>query len=451
MRVHFIAIGGSIMHQLAIALLKKGFQVSGSDDVIYEPSKTHLSKYNLLPTELGWFPEKLDISINAVVIGMHAHENNPELLKAQELGLHIYSYPEFIYEQSADKIRVVIGGSHGKTTIISIIMHVLQFLGRDFDYLVGAKLEEFDSLIRITKEARLMIIEGDEYLASPLDKRPKFLVYKANIALISGIAWDHLDAFPTFDAYLAQFKSFIQSVEPRGTLIYNKEDEQLQKLVNLDNSPINKHGYRTPEYVINKGVTSLKTPNGEVPLLIFGKHNLSNIAAAYTVCEWIGISRKDFLSAIQTFKGAARRLEYVADRDGSVVYKDFIQFPERLQESILLFKEQHPDKLLLVILELPTNNSLNKEFLEQYRDGLKDADFPVVYINLSAFKQKNISSKPEEILKIIFNDRGIMCFTDINEITQFLKELNHQGKNLLYISSGNIEGINLSNLLENFF
>src|SRR5690606_19434705 len=346
MRVHFIAIGGSIMHNLAIALAKKGFIISGSDDHIYEPSRTNLAQEGLLPEE-GWYPDQITPDIDAVVIGMHAKADNPELLRAQKIGLKIYSYPEFIYEQTKDKIRVVIGGSHGKTTITSIVMHVMKSIGRDFDYLVGAKLDEFQYMVRLTKDAPVAIIEGDEYLASPIDQRPKFHLYKPNIALISGIAWDHVNAFPTFERYVDQFRLFIKHIEPKGTLVYNKEDKKLQEIVLEDQSKINKHGYRTPEYTINKGVTFIHTASGDIPLQVFGRHNLSNIAAAFTVCEWLGVSREAFYTAIREFRGASRRLEYVANDNGSVVYQDFAHTPSKLKASIHALKEQFPEKALV--------------------------------------------------------------------------------------------------------
>ncbi|MBK1441937.1 peptidoglycan synthetase [Parapedobacter sp. ISTM3] len=449
MRVHFIAIGGSIMHNLAIALAKKGYMVSGSDDHIYEPSRTNLANEGLLP-EPGWDPAHITADIDAVVLGMHAKADNPELLKAKELGVRIYSYPEFIYEQTMDKTRVVIGGSHGKTTITSIIMHVLKSIGRDFDYLVGAKLDEFEYMVRLTKDAPLMIIEGDEYLASPIDQRPKFHLYRPHIALISGIAWDHVNVFPTFENYVTQFRLFIKSIEPKGTLVYNKEDKRLQELVLEDQSKINKHGYRTPEYTINKGITYMHTHLGDIPLQVFGRHNLSNIAAAFTVCEWLGVEREAFYEAIKQFKGASRRLEYVASNNDSVVYQDFAHTPTKLKASIHALKEQFPGKALVAIIELHTYSSLNKAYLNEYMDTMQEAEYPAVFINQEGLKQKNAEAISEDALKKAFNQPNLIYFNSIDGMKQYLVEMDPAGKNLLFMSSGNYGGVNLVNFADKF-
>lgn len=449
MRVHFIAIGGSIMHNLAIALAKKGYIVSGSDDHIYEPSRTNLANENLLP-ELGWNPALITEEIDAVVVGMHAQADNPELLKAQELGIRICSYPEFIYEQTREKTRVVIGGSHGKTTITSMIMHVLKSIGRDFDYLVGAKIDDFDHMVKLTKDAPLVIIEGDEYLASPIDPRPKFHLYKPHIALISGIAWDHVNVFPTFDKYVDQFRLFIKTIEPKGTLVYNKEDELLRELVLEDQSKINKHGYRTPEYTINKGTTYLHTQKGEIPLQVFGRHNLSNLAAAFTVCEWLGVDREAFFVSIKKFKSASRRLEYVASNDGSVVYQDFAHTPSKLKASIHALKEQFPDKALVAVIELHTYSSLSETYLREYRDTMHEAEYPAVLINQDSLKQRNVGSISEEVLKNTFNQPNLICFNNVDDMNQYLQTMDPTGRNLLLMSSGNYGGINLVSFADKF-
>jgi len=449
MRVHFIAIGGSIMHNLAIALAKKGYIITGSDDHIYEPSRTNLSREGLLP-ESGWDPLRITPDLDAVVLGMHAKSDNPELLKAQELGIRIYSYPEFIYEQAKEKIRVVIGGSHGKTTITSMIMHVMKSIGKDFDYLVGAKLDEFDYMVRLTKDAPLMIIEGDEYLASAIDPRPKFHLYRPNIALISGIAWDHVNVFPTFENYVEQFRLFIQQIEPNGTLVYNKEDKRLQELVLEDRSKINKHGYRTPEYTINKGVTFMHTHIGNIPLQVFGKHNLSNIAAAFTVCEWLGVEREAFYTAIKEFKGASRRMEYVASNNESVVYQDFAHTPTKLRASIHALKEQFPDKQLVAIIELHTYSSLNRNYLNEYRDTMQEADYPCVFINQESLKHTNAEAISGDTLVQAFNQPDLVYFNSAESIKHYLQEMDPTGKNLLFMSSGNYGGINLVNFADKF-
>lgn len=449
MRVHFIAIGGSVMHDLAIALAKKGYLVSGSDDHIYEPSRTNLEKEGLLPT-LGWDPARITDDLDAVVLGMQAKEDNPELKKAQELGIRIYSYPEFIYEQAAEKTRVVIGGSHGKTTITSMVMHVLQSIGREFDFLVGAKLDDFEHMVRLTKDAPLIIIEGDEYLASAIDQRPKFHLYKPHIALISGVAWDHVNVFPTFQNYVNQFRMFIKSIEPKGTLVYNKEDKTLQELVLEDRSKINKHGYRTPEYTINKGITYMHTHIGEVPLQVFGKHNLSNIAGAFTVCEWLGVERDEFYAAIRQFKGATRRLEYVASDNDSVVYQDFAHTPAKLRASIHAIKEQFPNEALVAIVELHTYSSLNEAYLNEYRDTMQEAEYPAVFINQEALKQLNAEMISEATLKQAFNQPNLVYLNGIDRMKQYLDDLSPTGKNLLFMSSGNYGGINLVNFAGKF-
>ncbi|WP_262246369.1 UDP-N-acetylmuramate--L-alanine ligase [Parapedobacter soli] len=449
MRVHFIAIGGSIMHNLAIALAKKGFLVSGSDDHIYEPSRTNLEQEGLLP-ELGWDPARITEDIDAVVLGMHAKEDNPELLKAQEMGIRIVSYPEFIYEQAAEKTRVVIGGSHGKTTITSMVMHVLKSIGRDFDFLVGAKLDDFEHMVKLTKDAPLMIIEGDEYLASAIDRRPKFHLYKPHIALISGVAWDHVNVFPTFENYVNQFRLFIKSIEPKGTLVYNKEDKTLQELVLEDKSKINKHGYRTPEYTINKGITYMHTHIGEVPLQVFGKHNLSNIAGAFTVCEWLGVERDEFFAAIRQFKGATRRLEYVASDNDSVVYQDFAHTPAKLRASIHAIKEQFPDEALVAIIELHTYSSLDSAYLNEYRDTMQEAEYPAVFINQEALKQRNAEAISEATLRRAFNQPNLVYLDGVDRMTQYLDDMSPEGKNLLFMSSGNYGGINLVHFADKF-
>ncbi|WP_028295641.1 UDP-N-acetylmuramate--L-alanine ligase [Olivibacter sitiensis] len=451
MRVHFIAIGGAVMHNLAIALAQKGYIVTGSDDFIYEPSKSNLEAYGLLPKEIGWHPELIDQSIDAVVLGMHAKADNPELLKAQELDLRIYSYPEFVYEQTQDKLRVVVAGSHGKTTITSMIMHVLKKLNREFDYLVGAKLEGFDTMVRLTKDAPLIIVEGDEYLASPIDKRPKFLLYHANIALISGIAWDHINVFPTYDDYVEQFRLFIQSISPKGTLVYNKDDKEVQKLVNENNAKINTHGYRLPSYTINKGVTYLQTNQGDIPLQVFGRHNLSNLAGAYTVCEWLGITRDDFYDAIKTFNGAVRRLEYVADKDGSIVYKDFAHSPSKVRASVEALSEQYPDKELIAVVELHTFSSLDDQFLAQYKDAMAAAETAAVFIDEKSLKQKNKKPIDPLILKQSFNREDLLFFNSAEDLLIYLRNLDYHNKNLLFMSSGNFGGVNFVKYIDNFF
>jgi len=317
MNIHFIAIGGSAMHNLALALHQKGYLITGSDDVIFEPSKSKLEEEDLLPKEFGWYPEKIHDKLDAVILGMHAKADNPELLKAKQLGLKIYSYPEFLYEQSKNKTRVVIGGSHGKTTITSMILHVLHYNGKEIDFMVGAQLEGISTMVHLTEENDFILLEGDEYLSSPIDRRPKFHLYKPNIALLSGIAWDHINVFPTYENYLEQFKIFVESITSGGILVYNEEDADLREIAENTTNQIRKHAYKTPEYTIQDGTTILNTPEGDLPIEVFGAHNLNNLAGAKWICQHMGVDEDDFYEAISTFKGASKRL---ANKVASIVF-----------------------------------------------------------------------------------------------------------------------------------
>ncbi len=446
MRVHFIAIGGSAMHNLAIALAKKGFQVSGSDDVINEPSKSRLARFDILPVEFGWFTERITSDLDAVILGMHAREDNPELLRAQELGLPIYSYPEYIYEQSKEKTRVVIGGSHGKTTITSMILHVLQHAGKDFDYLVGAQLEGFDTMVKITNEAPIIVIEGDEYLASPIDRRPKFHLYKGHIGVISGIAWDHINVFPTWESYIKQFDLFIDTLQPGGALIYCQADETLDQLVSTKNTSVEKLGYNVPANQINQGVTSLQTDKGLVPLQIFGEHNLMNLSAARLVCEKLGVSTEVFYEAISTFKGAARRLELLGKTDDCVIYKDFAHSPSKLQATIHAVKQQFPERHLIAAIELHTFSSLNAEFLKEYAGTMDEAHQAIVIIDQQTFKQKRMTPFDESIVKKSFNNEKLKFFDNFEIFEAFLNTNSFKNTNLLLMSSGSFGGLDLEKL-----
>lgn len=444
MRIHFIAIGGSAMHNLAIALHKKGYQVTGSDDVVFEPSVSRLAKYGLLPEQLGWHPERIGPELDAVILGMHALADNPELLRAQELGLKVYSYPEYLYEQSKDKLRVVIGGSHGKTTITSMILHVLNYYRRDFDYLVGAQLEGFDTMVKVTEDAPLIIIEGDEYLASPLDRRPKFHLYKANIAVISGVAWDHVNVFPTFENYLQQFDRFIDTIQPGGKLIYCTGDPELCKLVAGNKNEIQSVGYQIPAHSVIKGITYLQPEN--ITLKVFGDHNLMNLSAAKQVCEEVGISNDDFNRAISSFTGAARRLELLAEKNTTAVYKDFAHSPSKLKATIEAVKSQFEERKLVACIELHTFSSLNKNFLLQYAGTMIRADVAVVYIDEKTFQQKNLVPFTELDVQTAFNNERTHYFNDATALENYLSGLNFNQTNLLLMSSGNFGGIDLVKL-----
>jgi UDP-N-acetylmuramate: L-alanyl-gamma-D-glutamyl-meso-diaminopimelate ligase len=446
MRVHFIAIGGSAMHNLAIALHKKGFNVTGSDDVLFEPSVSRLSKYGLLPQQNGWYPEKITNDIDAVILGMHARIDNPELVKAQELGIKVYSYPEYIYEQSKDKLRVVIGGSHGKTTITSMILHVLQAAGKDFDYLVGAQLEGFETMVKLTKEAPIIVIEGDEYLASPIDRRPKFHLYKANIGVISGIAWDHINVFPTFQNYIDQFKIFIETIQPGGKLIYSKTDKVLNDVVINDQSGIAKEPYALPDYIIENGITAIIADGKKYPLQVFGEHNLLNMEAARLVCSGLGIATEDFYNYITTFKGAARRLELVGKNDNAHIFKDFAHSPSKLKATIHAVKVQFPDRKLIACIELHTFSSLNKDFLSQYAHTMDEADTAIVFIDKKTFEQKKMEPYPAETVKAAFLKNDLTFFNDPKQLLSELEKINLVNANLLMMSSGNFGGIDIIEL-----
>lgn len=452
MRIHFIAIGGSIMHNLAINLAEHGHQISGSDDQIVEPSKSHLQQAGLFPYELGWFPNKISEELDAVIVGMHADEDNPELARAVELGIKIYSYPEFVYEQSMEKNRVVIAGSYGKTTITSMIMHVLKKLDKKFDYLVGAQLEGFDRLVRLNPENNLIIIEGDEYYASPVDKQSKFLKYHPNFALISGIEWDAFQAVISEEDYFKHFEDFIRTIPQKGTLIYNKDDARTKEVIDKTmDLKINRHGYKLPEYTINKGVTYLRVGEQSIPLKVFGKHNLSNIAGAFTVCEWLGVKRDEFYEAIQDFKSSIRYLEFVASQNGSVVYQDFAHTPNKLRSSIHAVKEQFPHQALVTIIELNAYDSSNPEFLTEYRHAMDESDHAIVFINTDLIKEKNIAiDKLVNELTDAFAHPSFHVITQMSGLEQFLDGFKSNGHNLLFMSSNNYNGVNMASFADKF-
>lgn len=448
MRVHFIAIGGSAMHNLAIALAKKGFNVTGSDDVIFEPSKSNLKKYGLLPETEGWNTDRITTELEAVILGMHARLDNPELVKAQTLGLKIYSYPEYIYEQSKNKKRVVIGGSHGKTTITSMILHVLNFYKKDFDYLVGAQLSGFETMVKLSEEAPVIIIEGDEYLASPIDRRPKFHLYHAHIAVLSGIAWDHINVFPTFENYYEQFDIFLNTIEDNGTLIYCAEDSNLIELVKKSREDLTKKPYLSLENEVTDGNTYIMTADGKIPLQIFGNHNILNLNAAKLVCAEIGVPERDFFQAIKTFTGASKRLELLGKNANTAIFKDFAHSPSKLKATIEAVKKQFPQRKLLALIELHTFSSLNKEFLSEYAGTMNDADEAMVFIDETIFLQKMLEPYDESIVKIAFDNTKVKFFNNAEILVQFLNTINYNSKNLLLMSSGNFAGMNLKRLAE---
>lgn len=446
MRIHFIAIGGYAMHSLALALQEKGDLITGSDDVIFDPSKSRLEEAGLLPEKFGWFPEKITDDIDAIVLGMHAKPDNPELKAAQKMGLKIYSYPEFLYEQGKDKTRVVIGGSHGKTTITSMILHVLHYWKKEVDFMVGAQLKELDNLVKLTADNPYMVLEGDEYLSSPIDRRPKFHHYHADIALLSGIAWDHINVFPTFANYVQQFKDFIGTMSTGGVLIYNEEDPILRKVVHESTHPVEKIGYRLPEYRVSDGKTILLAKSGPLPIAVFGEHNLRNLAGAMKVCSFMGISTTAFYEAISTFKGAAKRLEKIAEKGNTLVFKDYAHSPSKVEAVTKAVKKQFPDRKLLACLELHTYSSLNAEFLTHYRHTLDAADEALVFYSPEAVKIKCLEKIESDQIKEAFGYEGLQVYTDSESFQKALKKKDLKNTVLLLMSSGTYGGLDLEHL-----
>jgi len=446
MRTHFIAIGGAAMHNLALALYNKGYHITGSDDAIFEPSKSRLEKKGLLPLELGWFPEKISHELEAVILGMHAKADNPELIKAQQLGLKIYSYPEFLYEQSKNKTRVVIGGSHGKTTITSMILHVMHYHNIEVDYMVGAQLEGFDTMVHLTNENDFIILEGDEYLSSPIDRRPKFHLYQPNIALLSGIAWDHINVFPTYENYIEQFEIFVNQITKGGILVYNEEDTTVKSVAEQTTNTIRRLPYKTPNYIVEEGVTLLDTPEGFMPIEVFGAHNLNNLAGAKWICQNMGVDESDFYEAISSFKGASKRLEKIAEAKGKVAYKDFAHSPSKVLATTTAVKNQYPARKLVACLELHTYSSLNAEFLKEYEGALDSADVAVVFYSPDAVKIKQLSDVSYNQIEKSFMRDDLIIYTSPEEFKSFLFTYDLNNTTLLLMSSGNYGGLNFDEL-----
>lgn len=435
------------MHDLALHLASKGFNVSGSDDEIYDPAKSALAAKGLLPEAEGWYPEKITQEIDAVILGMHARPDNPELAKARELGLPIFSYPEYIFEQSLDKQRIVIAGSHGKTTITSMILHVLKACRKDFDYVIGARTATVEGLVKLS-DAPLIVIEGDEYLTSPIDRTPKFLKYQHHIGLISGISWDHYNVFPTLEDYVRQFELFADASPKAGNLIYCEEDDMATVIGRKERPDVNRIEYRTHPHKILDGVTHLLTDEGEVAVKVFGYHNMQNISGALEVCKRIGVSKKDFYSAIASFGGASKRLELVGANAHTTVYKDFAHAPSKLLATTRAVREQFPSRELVACIELHTFSSLNRDFIGQYRDTLNDASLPVVYHNPDVSRHKKLEPLDDDILKQSFKRDDLQVFTDSAAMREFLLQQNWENKNLLLMSSGTFGGLDISQLGE---
>lgn len=448
MKVHLIAIGGSAMHNLAIALHKKGITVTGSDDEIVDPAKSNLQRYGILPPTHGWDVNRITTGLDAVILGMHARIDNPELIRAQELGIRIYSYPEYLYEQTKNKTRVVIAGSHGKTTITAMILHVLKYHNKNFDYLAGAALEGFETSLKLSDDAPVAIFEGDEYLASALDRRPKFLLYKPDIALLSGVAWDHINVFPTYRSYVEQFENFVKELPSGGSLIYCNEDEEVKKLASLAANGVHKIPYNTLPNFVKDGVTYLsQTPEGALRLDVFGKHNLLNMGGAMQVCLLLGITEGQFGEAISSFKGAARRLQLVARNEVCNIYWDFAHSPSKLVATIKAVKEQFPKRKLVACMELHTFSSLTKEFLKEYKGAMDEADVRKVYFNPHVLEHKRLPAISVEEVRNYFGG-NIEVYTDSAIMTESLKNIEWKNTNLLMMSSGNFDGVNIKALAE---
>ena len=448
MRIHFIAIGGSAMHNLALALHNKGEHVTGSDDEIFDPSRSRLAAKGLLPEQYGWFEDKISSDIDAIILGMHAKQDNVELLRAKELGLTIYSYPEFLYEQSKNKTRVVIGGSHGKTTITSMILHVMHYHDVQVDYMVGAQLEGFETMVHLTKENDFIVLEGDEYLSSAIDRRPKFHLYKPNIALLSGIAWDHINVFPTFDNYVEQFRIFLSQITHGGAIVYNQEDIEVKQVVEATQNQIKKYPYKTPKFSVENGDTLLDTQDGAMPIEVFGKHNLNNLEGARWICQLMGVQQEDFYEAIATFTGASKRLEKIAQGPTSIAYKDFAHSPSKVRATTQALKNQYPERSLLACLELHTYSSLNPEFLSEYKGALDNADKAVVFYSPKAVKIKKLDTVSSAQILKAFQREDLLVFTDPLAFQDYLFAQDFNNTSLLLMSSGNYGGLDFEKVKE---
>jgi UDP-N-acetylmuramate: L-alanyl-gamma-D-glutamyl-meso-diaminopimelate ligase len=443
MKVHFIAIGGSVMHQLALALLHKGYKVTGSDDEIFEPAKSNLAKEGLLPAETGWFPEKIQADVDSVILGMHAKQDNPELVKAREMGLKIFSFPEYIFQESQEKTRIVVGGSHGKTTTTSMIMHVLKQSGRQFDYLVGAKLDGFDQSVKIT-DAPVIVCEGDEYPASVIEKRPKFHFLFPHIAALTGIAWDHINVFPTFDFYLEQFRIFISKIEPGGLLIFNETDPTLKSLVEANRrNDIQYQAYGLPAHLIKQGDTFVTLENEQGRLSVFGNHNLLNLHAAFFVCKKLGINAKTFVGAIANFTGASKRLEVLAKNDEITVFRDFAHAPSKVRATIEAVKQQYPHRKLITVLELHTYSSLNEKFMNEYHGSLDKAEEAAVFYSRHALELKKLPDLPTGKVEQGFGKQGLVVINNREELEKWLNSFEYRNTNLVLMSSGNYDGTDM--------
>jgi len=443
MKIHLIAIGGAVMHNLAMALHNKGVRVTGSDDEIFEPSRSRLERYGLLPKKTGWDPTRITSDLDGVILGMHARKDNPELARAQELGLKIWSFPEYIYEHSKEKMRVVVGGSHGKTTVTSMIMHVLWFNHRDFDYMVGSQLEGFETMVSLTKEAPLIILEGDEYLSSPIDPRPKFHLYYPHIAVITGIAWDHMNVFPTFENYLVQFRIFAKKIDPEGKLFWFSGDDHLRQITG--EADCETEAYEAHPYKTEHGKALLVTDQKEIPIPVFGQHNMQNIQAALMVCRSLGLTDEQFYEAIPSFRGAAKRQELLASSESKKVYLDFAHAPSKVKATLQGFREQYPHQYLVACLELHTFSSLNREFIPQYAGTMAQADRAIVFYNPAVVRHKKLPPVSENFIRKCFERDNLEVISDPAELHSLVSSFNDEGI-YLFMSSGNFSGMDMKKI-----
>ncbi|HUV13945.1 MAG TPA: Mur ligase family protein [Acidobacteriota bacterium] len=448
MKVHFISIGGAAMHNLALALHKKGVHVTGSDDEIFEPSRSRLAAAGLLPKHEGWDASRITADLEAVILGMHARADNPELLAAQKLNLRIYSFPEYLFEQTKQKQRVVIGGSHGKTTITSMILHVLHSLGSTFDYLVGAQIEGFETMVGLSDNSETAVFEGDEYLSSALDRRPKFHLYRPHIGVISGIAWDHANVFPSPDVYARQFRLFVESFEKGGQLIFFGEDPELSAIAASARDDLGKTSYETHPYEVRDGQFHLLTGSESIPLQIFGKHNMQNLSAAKAVCLQLGVSADDFYACIRSFKGAARRLQTLSKVRNTCVFLDFAHSPSKVAATTAAVKELFPHRRLVACLELHTFSSLSPDFIREYRSTLDFADEPIVFVDPEAVQQKRLPPLSKAQIQEAFANQNLLVFSDKDELLLHLSIQSWDDSNLLLMSSGSFSGVDVKSLAQ---
>jgi len=448
MRVHFIAIGGAVMHNLAIALHKKGYNVTGSDDEIFEPSRTRLAQYGLLPSQEGWNKDLISGDIDTVIVGMHAKEENPELIRAKELGLRVMSFPEYIYEQTKTKKRIVVAGSHGKTTTTAMIMHVFKHSGIKFDYMVGSSIDGYETMVGLSDESKFAVLEGDEYLTSPIDRRPKFHLYMPDIAVLNGIAWDHMNVFPTFENYVKQFRIFIDKITEGGILAYFDDDPEVRKIATASTNNIRKIPYRVHGYFQNRTGFYAATHNRVVPVKVFGEHNMQNLSAAKEACLAAGISEDAFYDAIRSFEGTTKRLQKILENEKGVAYLDFAHSPSKVRATVEAVATRYPDKELIACLELHTYSSLSIGFLPQYSGTLNKATLPVVYYNPHAISLKKLPPLSPDIVKKIFGKINLLVFDNSEEMFAFIKSKHFRDPVYLFMSSGDFNGSNLQELAE---